>query len=246
MPKASYRKVQKLNMIAWEKTHANGLYTEYPNSDAIGFFKNIKQKKFYSILELGCGSGNMQVFFRKEGFKSYGLDFSNQAIKNAKKNLKKNKLKTNNLICQDMRTLKSFKNINCIFDYNAISCTDYESIKDTILKVRNTLKVNKNINKINSLQDYFKYTNSHSSKNQVPIFITNLYSKNTKIMGGRLINSNTYYLSAGKIKNYVMTLFNFQEAKKILKKFKIIHYEIHKTQIPNRKFSFEKFTFYCI
>ena len=235
-----YDKIRKINYNAWKNTHKLGMYTEYPSSDAIGFFKKIKNKKNYKILELGCASGNMQVFFRKEGFKSYGLDFSNFAIKNAKKNLKKNRLKTNNLICRDMRNLADLKKFNCIFDYNAMSCTDLESIKETLKEVKKIMKPIGDKHKINSLEKYYNI------KHPPSIFITNLYTRNTKIKGGKLINKNTYILSAGKVDNYSMTLFNLKEAKKILKDFKIIHYEIHGTKIPKDNFGFEKFTFYCI
>ena len=62
-----------------------------------------------------------------------------------------------------------------------------------------------------------------------------------KISGADYVKFQTF-----KTKNFVMTLFNLNEAKKILKDFKIIHYEIHKTKIPKSKYNFEKFTFYCI
>lgn len=233
-------KINKINYDAWKNTHKKGSYTEYPSSDAIGFFKKIKNKKNYKILELGCASGNMQVFFRKEGFKSYGLDFSIDAIKNAKKNLKKNKLKTNNLICRDMRNLADLKKFNCIFDYNSMSCTDLESIKKTLEEVKKIMKPTSDKHKVNSLEKY------HNIKNPPSIFITNLYSRNTKIKGGKFLNNNTYMLSAGKVKNYSMTLFNLKEAKKILKDFKIICYETHGIKIHKNNYNFEKFTFYCI
>jgi hypothetical protein len=64
-----------------------------------------------------------------------------------------------------------------------------------------------------------------------------------------MINENTLFVkSTGKTKNYVMTLFNFNEAKSLLNNvgLKIIHHEKHSMEIPNNNFSFEKYTFYCI
>ena len=40
-----YEKIKKINYDAWKNTHKHGIYTEYPSSDAIGFFKKIKKKK---------------------------------------------------------------------------------------------------------------------------------------------------------------------------------------------------------
>ena len=61
-------------------------------------------------------------------------------------------------------------------------------------------------------------------------------------------DSTLFVKSAGKAKDYIMTLFSFNQAQRIINKknFKIIHHETHSLEIPNDNFYFEKYTFYCI
>jgi len=46
-----------------------------------------------NILDLGCGNGRNLIPFAKKRFDCYGIDFSKNMIKNAKKSFKENKLK---------------------------------------------------------------------------------------------------------------------------------------------------------
>lgn len=46
-----------------------------------------------NILDLGCGNGRNLIPFAKKIFDCYGIDFSKNMIKNAKKSFKENKLK---------------------------------------------------------------------------------------------------------------------------------------------------------
>jgi SAM-dependent methyltransferase len=244
--------LKRLNEKAWFQIHKQGPYTQYPSSDAIGFFKNIKNKYNKSVLELGCASGNMQVFFRKEGFDSYGIDLSKEAINFAKKLLKNNKLFNGHLFCQDMTDLHNQKNnfFDIIFDYNSISCLPLYLIEKTFDQINLKMKTFNSYNKIKNLTDYYKIINNpKNSRGGGGVLITNLYSKKTKIKNSRMINKNTIFVnSAGKTRNYTMTLFNFSEAKNLLNKknFKIIHHEKHSLEIPSNNFYFEKYTFYCI
>jgi len=243
--------LKQLNEKAWFSIHKQGAYTEYPSSDAIGFFKKINNKKRVKVLELGCASGNMQIFFRKEGFNSYGVDLSKDAINFAKLLLNNNNLSSKNLFCQDMTNLDNFKNnfFDIIFDYNSISCLPLYLMEKTFGEIKSKMKFFKSINKIKCLADYYKTINNPNNPTGGGILITNLYSKKTKVKNSRMINKNTLFVkSTGKTNNYVMTLFNFNEAKSLLNNvgLKIIHHEKHSMEIPNNNFSFEKYTFYCI
>jgi SAM-dependent methyltransferase len=157
--------LKRLNEKAWFSIHKQGAYTEYPSSDEIGFFKNINNKYNKSVLELGCASGNMQVFFRKEGFDSYGIDLSKEAINFAKKLLKNNELFNGHLFCQDMTDLHNLKNnfFDIIFDYNSISCLPLYLIEKTFDQINLKMKTFNNYNKIKNLTDYYKIINN--SKN---------------------------------------------------------------------------------
>tara|TARA_B110000046_G_C12951549_1_gene380379 strand:+ start:396 stop:1112 length:717 start_codon:yes stop_codon:yes gene_type:complete len=72
---------------------------KYPNEELCRFFgRNFfsiktKLRKKIKILETGCGTcGNLQMI-SKEGFSTYGIDFSKEAIKLSIKLFKKEKLK---------------------------------------------------------------------------------------------------------------------------------------------------------
>jgi len=95
---------------------------KYPNEELCRFMgrhffhlsKKDRAKKFF--LEAGCGSGGNLWMLSKEGFKTYGLDFSKESIKILKKILIKRKLKAN-LTVGNM-TKMPFKNnlFDCVID----------------------------------------------------------------------------------------------------------------------------------
>lgn len=59
----------------------------------IDFLKLVKKtKKRGNVLDLGCGEGRMAIFFAQNGFKGFGIDFSYNAIKQAKEIAKKNSI----------------------------------------------------------------------------------------------------------------------------------------------------------
>ena len=74
---------------------------KYPNEELCRFFGrnffsiDVKKRKKIKILETGCGScGNLKMI-AEEGFSSYGIDFSQEAINLSKKLFKRENLKGN-------------------------------------------------------------------------------------------------------------------------------------------------------
>jgi len=76
------------------------------------FIENFKPKKG-KILEVGCGNARNLIPFAKSGFECYGIDFSNNMLRQAKKFAQKNNVKIN-FKKSDMTKIP-FKDSN--FDY---------------------------------------------------------------------------------------------------------------------------------
>jgi len=78
--------------------------------------KKLRSLKVETVVDLGCGSGDIIIDFckRENFFKGIGLDISSTALKVAKKNVKKNKLsKRIDLILGDMKNPSTYsKKIN--------------------------------------------------------------------------------------------------------------------------------------
>ncbi len=70
------------NRLASRWTH----WRSQPENFTIKFANQWKQGK---ILDVGCGNGRNLVPFAKNGFESYGIDFGEEMIKEAKKFVKK-------------------------------------------------------------------------------------------------------------------------------------------------------------
>ena len=94
------KNVLKYYESGYKKQGANN-QRKYPNEELCRFMGrhffhlNKKRRSKKSFLEAGCGSGGNLWMLSKEGFKTYGLDFSKESIKILKKILIKRKLKAN-------------------------------------------------------------------------------------------------------------------------------------------------------
>lgn len=104
------------------KNFGENYQRKYPNEELCRFMgrhffhlsKKSRSKKFF--LEAGCGSGGNLWMLSKEGFKTYGLDFSKESIKILKKILIKRKLKAN-LTVGNMSKMPFRNNLfDCVID----------------------------------------------------------------------------------------------------------------------------------
>jgi len=103
-----YYKKTPLDEIPWQKTQA-----DY-------FTKIIEMGKVKSgsVLDLGCGTGVKSIYLAKKGFKVTGVDISKTAIKLAKENARKAKIKVNFIVADatDLSFLKN-KKFDFILDW---------------------------------------------------------------------------------------------------------------------------------
>ena len=120
----------------------------YPNEELCRFFgRNFfhidkKKRKHIKVLETGCGSCGNLWMIAKEGFAAYGIDFSNEAIKVAKKFFKKQKLK--GFFTKGDFTSMNYKNnfFNCVVDVFSSCCLSKIDGERYIKDVNRILKKN--------------------------------------------------------------------------------------------------------
>jgi 2-polyprenyl-3-methyl-5-hydroxy-6-metoxy-1,4-benzoquinol methylase len=80
----------------WENESPN-FKTRTAQQETLDFIQFIKSKNLIkgNVLDIGCGGGRHVMSFAKEGFNSYGIDFSKTAIDLAKLDAKENNLELN-------------------------------------------------------------------------------------------------------------------------------------------------------
>ena len=107
---AAYRakSPSKINFIKDKKKY-------FENLENI-FFKKLSLDKNYfkdkNILDLGCGTGETDIFLKEYGAKNIiGVDFNNLSIKDANSYKKKLKIKNIRFICEDILKFKTKKKI---------------------------------------------------------------------------------------------------------------------------------------
>ena len=191
--------IYQSNNKTWETIHSKSMYNEFPHSQTVSLFETRFKNKNLSILELGCGSGNDQVYFRKNYSNVTGIDISISAIKNSKKLIKKNKIRNiKNLIVMDVKDVKKItKKFDIVYDYRTLSHLPKKFIKQICIDVIKIIKPN-------------------------GFFCFKMYSKKW------IKDQRSKPYSIGKTKNVYFTSFSKKEIYDLIpKKFEIIKFEEH-------------------
>ena len=224
----SFMKVKNKNQdpaFAWEKIfQKKKKWGEYPSEDLIKFFHKFfitssYKKKRIKVLDLGCGPGRNFYFLSKQKFQVYGCDFSDTALKKAKQNIIKNKLKNIKLFKTDIRNLTFKKNFfDCVIDDCSSYACSFNETRKIYLDISKTLKKNG-----------FFFSSTFSTKS---------WGDKT----GKKISYNYYLANTGPHKNEGPT--RFTSKKDIFKLFKnlftLVNLEKTSTTYNNQKHSVKK------
>ena len=106
------------------------------------FLDLIKKHKPKNIFDAGCGAGMPLVLIKKKGYKIVGYDKSKNMIKEAKANLRRNKLPMDLVFYDDFENPKNVKNnsVDCILGMGAFYYS--KNVNKTLLNQRKKLKKN--------------------------------------------------------------------------------------------------------
>ncbi len=106
------------------------------------FLDLIKKHKPKNIVDAGCGAGMPLVLIKKKGYKIVGYDKSKNMIKEAKANLRRNKLPMDLVFYDDFENPKNVKNnsVDCILGMGAFYYS--KNVNKTLLNQRKKLKKN--------------------------------------------------------------------------------------------------------
>ena len=202
------------NNYAWEKIHKQNFYSKFPDTYTVSIFENRFKNKNLKILELGCGSGNNQVYFRKKYYDVTGIDISTNAIKNTKKLLYENKINNReNLYVMDVLEIHNLKKkFDIIYDFRTISNLPQNYIKKIFLNIHQIIKPNGFfIFKLYSNKWLKTKTKKNIGKSK-NIFLTSFDKKNLKkiIPNNFKINSinETLYYNLKKYKKITYAEFD--------------------------------------
>jgi len=106
-----YQKHRAQEHPGWSATEA--VYTDF-KAHVEGIMALGNAPKTGRLLELGCGAGNMTVWFAGKGYEAYGIDIAPTAIDWAKERSKRANVKAQ-FIIGDVVTLRDYS--DCYFDF---------------------------------------------------------------------------------------------------------------------------------
>jgi ubiquinone/menaquinone biosynthesis C-methylase UbiE len=129
---------------AWEEVRMQGKnLNKYPYGDLISvFFNSLKyiKHKPNNVLEVGCGGGNNLWFIGELGYKVFGIDGSETAVKVAKKICKQRQVKVDirHAYFEDLPF--DDNSMDIVIDRESIYCGTKESIYNSLQEVARVLK----------------------------------------------------------------------------------------------------------
>lgn len=205
----------------------------YPNEEFLRFMGNnfflvpFKDRKKVKFLELGCGSCANLWMLAKEGFGTWGIDISEEAIKLGKEMLKHWGVGGQVRLYKGDMANPPFRNnfFDVVFDILSIHCLNIDSFKNCLHEVRRILKHN---------GYFFSYaisTNSDAFRNFKPAKKINAFT-----LDGIKRKNSPYYGN-----NYPTRFISPESYKKLLTEmgFKVVYLETISRTSRHMKEKFE-------
>lgn len=106
----------------------------------VSFLDDYKSNKKSSILEIGCGTGNVAIDLKKRGYEITGLDVSHEMLLIAEENARKAGVNIP-FICQDISEAKILKNVDIALSVcDVINYIAPEKLKKSFKMIYDLLK----------------------------------------------------------------------------------------------------------
>lgn len=169
----SVKSPSKINFIKYKKKYFENL--EHIFFKKLSLDKNCFKDK--NILDLGCGTGETDIFLKEYGAKNIiGVDFNNLSIKEANSYKRKLKIKNIRFICEDILKFKTKKKFDIVICKGVLP---HISNKDRIKLFNNIKKFN--LSKDSLIIFGFLDTAGNLIKLFQQIIINNLYEDKTDL-----------------------------------------------------------------
>ncbi len=125
----------------WEIVDSNNEHWNSTSPEVYYLCDNWKNKKFKSVLDVGCGLGRNSIYLAKHGFDVSGFDLSQHSVDQTLKKAKEQGVKLNKFVVADMLNFPYPDNsFDVILAINVISHTDLEGFKKILGEIKRTLK----------------------------------------------------------------------------------------------------------
>ncbi len=188
----------KENMTIWEPQQSVVQFTARFIKRRVSYDEYEVKRDSKKVLDLGCGNGAVPHFLSKQGFETYGIDISKDAIEMAKDYLEKEKLKANFAVCSANNLPYEDNSFDFITCFGVLDHVDSKIALGTIKEVKRVLK----------------------SKS---LFFITLCSSTSSAFGkGKKTEGHTYVLEEGYEKGEIQHYFDVEEIRELLFGFKII------------------------
>lgn len=128
----------------WDEVFKKYEWGKYPPEEVIrviarNFFK-VSDRSKVSILEVGCGTGANIWFLAREGFKSFGMDGSQVAVKRAQQRITKEKLSAQIIVGDATRLPYPDASFDAVLDVECIYSNSITDAKKIICEIFRVLK----------------------------------------------------------------------------------------------------------
>lgn len=156
----------------WEQIHSEIEWGRYPSEEVIRFVARnyyAKNRENIKLLDFGCGTGAVSWYLSREGFKTYGFDGSENAIKKAKVRMREENVCADLIVADAGNLPYNNEFFDGVIDSAVIYANKIEQIPDLLSEIHRVLK------------------------NGGKIFSTGLFNMDTTGFGtGENLGNNTY------------------------------------------------------